>query len=198
MCSDRVFIRIVQVSALITLLALAKETRAQPAPVSFEARDRKTTYFVGVETGAACQTPCSLPLPSGPLTLIVNGPGSRIFRRQVVIPDVPVMVALQHLTKGRIIAGSILTAVSLPLNFFGALLAFAENDSRSLPFGVPMLVTGLACTIAGITLLATLRTNAAVVQPLPQKPPMGVRLEGVGLGLTPDRRGGVAALTLSY
>lgn len=164
-------------------------------PVWFEARDRKTTYFVGVEGSTACQTPCSLPLPSGPQVVVVNGPGSRFFRRPVVIPENPVLVKLQHVTVGRIVAGSILSAVSLPLNFFGALLTFSENNPASLPFGVPMLVTGIGCTVTGIVLLATLRTNTALVRPLPTAQ---VRLEGAGLGVTPDRRGAVAALTLAY
>lgn len=164
-------------------------------PVWFEARDRKTTYFVGVEGNTACQTPCSLGLPAGPHMVVVNGPGSRFFRRPVVIPDSPVLVKLQHITVGRIIAGSILSAVSLPLNFFGALVAFAENSPASLPLGVPMLLTGLGCTVTGIVLLATSRTNTALVRPLPGA---ALRFDGAGVGMTSDRRGAVAALTLSY
>jgi len=145
--------------------AMQQPAMPQPQlPVLFEARDRRTHYFVGVEAGAACQTPCTMPLPMGPNTLVVNGPGGRLFRRQVVIPNIPVKVQLTHLTVGRIVAGSILSAVSLPLNFFGALFAFAENDPKSLPIGVPMLVTGLAFTATGIALLATLRTNSALVK----------------------------------
>jgi hypothetical protein len=172
----------------------APELTPMLPPVLFEARDRRTHYFVGVEAGAACQTPCSLALPMGPNTLVIGGPGSRLFRRQVVIPNLPVKVQLSHLTLGRIIAGAILSAVSLPLNFFGALLAFSENDPASLPIGVPMLVTGLACTVTGIALLATLRTNSARVKALEPT----VQFTGAGIGMTPDRRGALAAVTLSY
>lgn len=176
-------------------------------PLAVVPRDQGQAYVVTTGSADSCTAPCTLHVPAGVTVIDVRGPASKNFRREIVIPSGPAQVTVQHFTLSRVIAGTILTVIGLPLAAMGGWLL--TNPGGSDFFNEEMITGGvigahgLAFTIAGITQLATIRRNKADVVSL------GSRLALIPPGPTTaanDRQDfaapraiqPMAALTLAY
>ena len=92
--------------------------------------------------------------------------------RRLLIPAQPSRVTLQHLTVGRIVAGSVLTGLGLVFTITGA--AFVGTTDYSIggqnvqySAGVPLLFAGGGFLIGGIINLAMIRGSSAALAPDP-------------------------------
>lgn len=140
-----------------------------PADVAFLARNPAVPYQIAIGT-ATCITPCKLTVPSGPVDVAVAGP--RAFNKELVLPAGPSRVTVQQLTLSRVIAGSILTGLSIPFLTVGSeflVWSGSSYDGSTLDsaVGSVLVIHGVAFFIAGIVELALIKTNKLTLIPTP-------------------------------
>jgi hypothetical protein len=135
--------------------------------VSFVPRDGDTGYIITSSSGQTCSTPCSMLINPGHALIGVNGPGSKHFEKQIVVPQGPSQVTVQHFTLSRVIAGPILTVLGIPFLAAGANFLYYYGNGYGQDNGVAAAVLGihgLAFTISGLVQLGTIKTNRAEVR----------------------------------
>jgi hypothetical protein len=156
--------------------AIAPPVPAGPAlePVSVVPRSSGVAYVVATN-GSQCTAPCTLHVPAGLTTLSVRGPADKAFTKQIEIPSGPSQITVQHFTKSKVIAGSILLGLGVPLLLGTSAYLLdlthqqGSNNGLALLAGGALGAHGLAFTIAGIEQLATMRTNRIDVVSLGQR-----------------------------
>jgi TolA-binding protein len=174
---------------------------AEPAAaghkVTVRARNPKNIYTLGVGADSVCTSPCQLKVPAGPTTVTVTGPGTKQFQRNVLFPNGPSQIHVQHFTLSRAIAGSVLLALSVPFWVEGVLL-LVKSD---LIFAGVLTLHGAVFSGVGIGQLASIKRNSVEIQPLSGSLALGsssLRLANLDLSPTPDRKGAVASATLRF
>ena len=166
-------------------------------------RKRTMPYTVNIgDSENLCTTPCELRTTGGPTPVTVNGPGSKQFQKEVVLPNSPSRMEVQHFTLSRAIAGPIL--FTLGAGMLGGGVAFLTGDGArsggiiASPF---MLVHGAVFFFVGLGQMAAIKRNSINVQPIGGtladrgKLP---RLAGLDLTPTADRKGILAQATLRF
>lgn len=146
-----------------------EQAAAPPAEVAFLARNPAVPYQIAIGT-ATCITPCKLTIPSGPVNVAVAGP--RTFNKELILPAGPSRVTVQHLTLSRVIAGSILTGLSIPFLTAGSeFVIWGEDDDilwdDATVVGSLLVAHGIAFFVAGVVELALIKTNKLALVPMP-------------------------------
>lgn len=173
-------------------------------PVAVVPRNLKDTYVVTLGQAQSCQTPCTLHALPGRQIITVAGPGSKLFRSEISIPDTPTQVTVQHLTLGKSIGGAIALAYGLPSLIASSIAAndaiAAGRTLEAVGYG-SLAFSGATSALAAIATLATIKLNRASVERLGQVaalPSPRVRFLGSGIAPTADRTGAVAGVSFAY
>lgn len=183
----------------------AKPVAPLTMPVTVVPRKPRNAYVVTLGRLQSCTTPCSLQALPGPQGITVAGPGSKIFTKEITIPNVASQVVVQHFTLSRVIAGPILTV--LGIGFAGGAAYFFVKEPFQQPsidytLGSLLAIHATVFTIVGLVQLGTIKTNRASVIGLGQvsalPPPPRLRLMAAGIVPTQDRTGAVGGLTFAY
>lgn len=177
---------------LARLRAWKANMRAEPippppparVPVHLLAYKGEATYEVALG-GSGCTTPCTVMVAPGPATLKTRGSGALAL--QLVVPQRPGQIRLQHTENSGYVAGAILVPTGLVV---GASL-----------WALGLLCQDTGCTIANVTIWPTLGLSALITgivllaRGSVTPPPDANRVELVGRRSTPQLRFTSADLT---
>lgn len=198
--------------------AVVVENAAPAAPekgvqVTIVPRNPRYVYVISSNRSKACQTPCIEHIEPGPLALTVSGPGSKQFWQQITILNAPTQITVQHYTKSRAIAGSILLILGLPMAAVGGIflanglgnntvnLAPGLSTTADLAIGGVLAGHGLIFTIAGLVELGTIKYNTIKVTGTgvtAALEPRSLRFLGAGIAPTQDRSGAGLAASFAF
>lgn len=167
-------------------------------------RKANIPYTVSVNPGdKLCTAPCEMPVPSGPTTVTVSGPGSKQFQRQVSLPGVPFKMTVQHFTLSRAIAGPILILLSgaflggaLPLHFSGG-----GSSGGAIAGAIPLYLHAGVFFFVGLGQLAAIKRNSIDVQPLAgslASRPAPLRLSNLSVVPSENGKGAVASVGFRF
>lgn len=203
----------------------AVATDAPPSGVTYRLVGKRaaTAYGVMIRDRAhperppeSCVTPCTRRLEPGPVSLSISGPGTSSFVAQLVLPDEPYELRLQHFTDRRLIAGTILLGLGLGLSIASSLgLSAGSTGWRIRDVPLPLLESGraplmtmsslglahgLVFLITGIGLLGATRRADVSLRPIRGIPQLPGKLQfsSLQLGLSPDLRGATALAQLKF
>lgn len=166
-------------------------------PVHVLAYKAESAYEVELGPGK-CSTPCTLMLPPGPAPLRANGAGK--VEQQLIIPDRPASIRLQHPENGRFTAGAILLPSGLVVGGSLWALGLACRDACTMVNVIAWPTIGLGMIITGAVLMATGRhpvpPDANRVDIVARRNKLPFELTSVGL--EPGPGGARGGLTFSF
>lgn len=164
----------------------------------------------------SCAAPCTRRLDPGPVRLTVTGPGSSRFESELVLPELPAEIRVQHFTSSRLIAGSILTALGLALSISSSIgmTSYAtgwriQDVPESLLGGTrfPLLLLsslglahGAVCLFTGVGLLAATRRSSVSTKPITGIPsiPGKIQFSSLHFGYQPQSSAVSGSATLRF
>jgi hypothetical protein len=174
-----------------------QQPRPAPVPVRVLAYKPENTYEVALGP-MRCNTPCTLFLPPGQAPLVTAGAGK--IEQQVIIPDRPSQIRLQHPDSRSFVAGAVLVPVGLTVGASMWAVGFACGDSGCLIANLVFWpVAGLSMMVTGIVLLASGRSapaDANRVEVVARRKAPEFKLTSVGLA--PTAGGASGGLTFSF
>lgn len=180
-----------------------EESPNQTYKILVSGRKRSIPYSVNIgESENLCTAPCELRAAAGPTVVTVSGPGSKQFQKEVTLPSSPAQMQVQHLTLSRAIAGPILFVLGAGLIGGGsAFLSDYGVRSGGIIASPIMLLHGAVFFFVGLGEMAAIKRSSIRIQPIGgtlAAAPGSLRLAGLDLSPTPDRKGAVASAMIRF